>query len=235
MAGGRKPGSQCSYNDLVDINDGTMCLAKSPTPGPLASPPVLSTHNEPAKSVLRMTLQTSGIPQEPIFPDTGHDAHEDQALPVGHSAAVQVRPLNIDALIAEIQQQFPAAAIRITGRGRTVERQAELMAQRRRENRHQFLRTYRPAAHITEMDHWVTAHPHASEADAVAAFVEIINRARHRGAVVSNHLSDHARDISIPVGHPQYRNQVRHRLEQLGAHVIDEHDAVGGPHWHVDY
>jgi len=29
-------------------------------------------------------------------------------------------------------------------------------------------------------------------------------------------------------------NQVRTRLEELGAHVIDEHDAVGGAHWHVD-
>ena len=35
MAGSRKPGPQCSYNDRVDIDDGTMCVAKSPRPGPL--------------------------------------------------------------------------------------------------------------------------------------------------------------------------------------------------------
>jgi hypothetical protein len=28
---------------------------------------------------------------------------------------------------------------------------------------------------------------------------------------------------------------VRQRLQALGGHVIDEHDAVGGPHWHVDF
>lgn len=37
MAGGRKPGPQCLYNDPVDIEDGTMCRASSPTPGPLGT------------------------------------------------------------------------------------------------------------------------------------------------------------------------------------------------------
>jgi len=145
------------------------------------------------------------------------------------------RPPNIDALVGTIQTEFPQTHIRVTGRGRTVQRQAELMAERRLQNRHQFLHTYRPAHHITEMDHWVTHHPHASQDETVAAFVEIINRARQRGAVVSNHLSDHARDISIPHGDHRVRSQVRVRLRELGAHVLDEHDAVGGPHWHVDY
>jgi len=175
------------------------------------------------------------VPPEPIFSHTRHDVHQAHQALAGNPAATQPRPHNIDALIAQIQHEFPAAAILVTGRGRTVERQAELMAQRRRQNRHQFLHTYRPAAHITEMDRWITEHPHLSEADTVAAFVEIINRARRRGAIVSNHLSDHARDISIPLGHQHQRDQIRHRLEQLGAHVIDEHDAVGGPHWHIDY
>jgi hypothetical protein len=35
MAGSRKPGPQCLYNDPVSIDDGTMCRAMSPRPGPL--------------------------------------------------------------------------------------------------------------------------------------------------------------------------------------------------------
>jgi hypothetical protein len=34
MAGARKPGPQCSYSDWDDIDNGTMCRAQSPTPGP---------------------------------------------------------------------------------------------------------------------------------------------------------------------------------------------------------
>lgn len=166
------------------------------------------------------------VPPEPI-----HSHH----LAQHHVRPGQPRPANIDALIATIQQEFPHSLIRITGRGRTVQRQAELMAQRRRQNQAQFLRTYRPARHITEMDNWVTTHPHATEAETTTAFTEIINRARQGGATVSNHLSDRARDISIPHGTPQVQHQVRARLQELGAHVIDERDAVGGPHWHVDF
>lgn len=145
------------------------------------------------------------------------------------------RPANVEVLVLTIQREFPECGIRITGRGRTVERQAALMAQRRLSNRAQFLHTYRPARHITEMDSWVTAHPNATEEEATAAFVGIINIARRNGAVVSNHLSDRARDISIPIGNRQVQHRVRARLHELGAHVIDEHDAVGGPHWHVDF
>lgn len=149
--------------------------------------------------------------------------------------ASAARPVNIDGLILQIQREFPNAHIRVTGRGRTVRRQAELMADRRRANRAQFLGTYRPAAHITEMDAWVTANPGATAAETATAFEAIIERARRAGVVVSNHLSDRARDISIPVGGRDIQNTVRSRLVQLGAHVIDEADAVGGPHWHVDY
>jgi hypothetical protein len=140
----------------------------------------------------------------------------------------------LDQIIATVQQEFPHAGIRITGRARTIQRQAELMAQRRIADRRQFLRTYRHTQHITEMDHWVTRHPRASEQETVAEFVQIIQRARRRGATVSNHLSDDARDISIPIGGATVQNRVRARLNELGGHVIDEHDAVGGAHWHVD-
>jgi len=91
------------------------------------------------------------------------------------------RHANIDALIATIQQGFPSSRIRITGRERTVKRQAELMAERRRQNRTLFLNTYRLSArHITEMDHWVNTHPTATADEAVAAFTEIINQIREK-------------------------------------------------------
>src|ERR1700676_2927709 len=35
MAGGRKPGPQCSFSDRIDIDDGTICRAQSSPPGPL--------------------------------------------------------------------------------------------------------------------------------------------------------------------------------------------------------
>ena len=176
------------------------------------------------------------IPPEPIHEPHPHRPHPHDAVPAAvHPQPAQPRPHNVDALVATVQREFPHAHIRITGRGRTVQRQAELMADRRLRNRQQFLGTYHPAPHITEMDQWVSNHPQATQADTVTAFVDIISRARGNGAVVSNHLSDRARDISIPVGNDQVRHQVRNRLQQLGGHVLDEHDAVGGPHWHVDY
>lgn len=159
--------------------------------------------------------------------------HTHTAHPAAHTAAQ--RPRTIDGMIQAVQREYPHAAIRVTGRARTVRRQAELMAQRRRANRTQFLGTYRHAQHITEMDLWVARHPHATEQETSDEFTRIIHRARQRGAAVSNHLSDHARDISIPVGGHTTRNQIRARLQQLGGHVIDEHDAVGGAHWHVDF
>ena len=176
------------------------------------------------------------IQPEPVRSKLHRVATRPASVVPHHSASGSgPRPQNVEALILQIQLEFPNAHVRITGRGRTVRRQAELMSQRRRANRQQFLQTYRPAAHITEMDRWVTAHPSASEAETASAFEGMIERARRAGAVVSNHLTDRARDISIPRGGEQVQNRVRHRLQQLGAHVIDEHEAVGGPHWHVDY
>jgi len=140
----------------------------------------------------------------------------------------------LDQIIATVQQEFPHAGIRITGRARTIQRQAELMAQRRIADRRQFLRTYRHTQHVTEMDHWVTRHPRASEQETVAEFVQIIQRARRRGATVSNHLSDDARDIVFQSAEQPSKTEFAPRLNELGGHVIDEHDAVGGAHWHVD-
>ena len=149
--------------------------------------------------------------------------------------APQTRPANIDQLIATIQREFPRAGIRITGRGRTVRRQAELMAQRIRANRQEFLQTYRGAQHIAEMDQWLQRNRTASLQTTVDEFERIIHRARARGAVVSNHLSDTARDISWPIGSPQELNAIEARIRALGATVIREPNAAGGRHWHVDW
>jgi hypothetical protein len=146
-----------------------------------------------------------------------------------------VRPANIDQLISTVQREFPNAGIRITGRARTIRRQAELMAQRIRANRQEFLQTYRPAQHITEMDQWYLQNRTATEQETVNAFERIIQQAVNRGAVVSNHLSDTARDISWPIGTAQQLDAIEARIRLLGATVLREPNAAGGRHWHVDW
>lgn len=147
----------------------------------------------------------------------------------------QARPANIDQLIATIQREFPGAAIRITGRARTIRRQAELMAERIRADRAEFLRTYRPSQHITEMAEWTAQNPNATLAQTVDEFERIVDRARARGATVSNHLSDTARDISWPMGTPGELDAIEARIRQMGARVIRAPHAAGGRHWHVDW
>jgi hypothetical protein len=145
------------------------------------------------------------------------------------------RPANIDALVAMVQREFPMAGLRTTGRGRTIRRQAELMADRVRTNRAEFIRTYRSAGHITEMEQWCQRNHNATLLQTVDEFERIIRRARGRGAVVSNHLSDTARDISWPTGTPQQLDQIELRIRELGGTVIREPHAAGGRHWHVDW
>ena len=68
----------------------------------------------------------------------------------------KISTTNIDQLLAVIQAEFPTAGIRITGRARTIRHQAELMAQRIRANRREFLRTYVNRRHIKAAGgrHW---------------------------------------------------------------------------------
>lgn len=94
-----------------------------------------------------------------------------------NGARQQVRPANIDQLIAIIQREFPTSAIRITGRARTTRRQAELMAQRIRNDRLEFIGTYRQSRHITEMDQWFLANRGATFQQTVNEF-ETIYRPR---------------------------------------------------------
>jgi len=151
------------------------------------------------------------------------------------NAAAPPRPVNIDQLILIVQNEFPRAGIRITGRARTIRRQAELMAQRIRANRLEFLRTYRPTQHIREMDAWYLQNRTATELQTVDAFEFLIQQARQRGALVSNHLSNTARDISWPIGSRQQLDAIEARITQLGASVLREPHAAGGRHWHVDW
>ena len=149
--------------------------------------------------------------------------------------AALARPQNIDQLIAIIQQEFPRAGIRVTGRARTTHRQAELMAQRIHADRLEFLRTYRPTRHIAEMDRWRLRHPNATELETTNEFERLIEQARARAALVSNHLSNTARDISWPVGSHRELDAIETRISQLGATVLREPHAAGGRHWHVDW
>lgn len=151
------------------------------------------------------------------------------------STASAVRPANIDQLIGIVQREFPLASIRITGRARTIRRQAELMAQRIRANRREFLSTYRPATHITEMGQWHLQNRTATERATVDEFERIIQRAVARGVMVSNHLSNTARDISWPHGTNQQLDAIEARIRAMGASVIREPNAAGGRHWHVDW
>lgn len=151
------------------------------------------------------------------------------------STASAVRPVNIDQLIGIVQREFPLASIRITGRARTIRRQAELMAQRIRANRREFLSTYRPATHISEMGQWHLQNRTATERATVDEFERIIQRAAARGVMVSNHLSNTARDISWPHGTNQQLDVIEARIRAMGASVIREPNAAGGRHWHVDW
>ncbi len=116
-----------------------------------------------------------------------------------------------------------------------IRRQAELMAQRIRTNRQEFPGAYRRTQHIIEMDRWFQANRNATLQQTVNEFEAIINRARARGAIVSNHLSNTARDISWPTGGPQQLKTIEARIQALGATVIREPNAAGGRHWHVDW
>jgi RHS repeat-associated protein len=147
----------------------------------------------------------------------------------------EARPDSIDELIQIIQSEFPEAAIRVTGRGRTIRRQAELMADQIRTNRDVFLQTYADRPHIREMDRWVQEHPTATREHTVAEFERIIGDAVATGETVSRHLSDTARDISIPRGGADVQQRVQQRIEGLGGSVIREPTAAGGPHWHLDW
>jgi hypothetical protein len=85
------------------------------------------------------------------------------------------------------------------------------------------------------MDRWFVGNPAATERATIDAFEELIDQARARGALVSNHLSNTARDISWPMGSGRQLDAIEARINQLGATVLREPHAAGGRHWHVDW
>src|SRR5690606_38133629 len=115
---------------------------------------------------------------------TGSAIHGGRRMQGAAQAAGVRRPANIDQLILIVQREFPRAGIRVTGRAWTVRRQAELMAQRIRASRLEFLRTYRTTRHIIEMDEWFRRNPRATERETVDEFERLIREACARGARV---------------------------------------------------
>jgi hypothetical protein len=142
---------------------------------------------------------------------------------------------NIDLLINTVRLEFPNAQIRVTGRARTVRRQAELMAERIRANHQEFLRTYITNQHINEMFRWYLLNRDGTLEATTVEFERLIHEALARGHLVSNHLSDTARDISWPVGSAAELDAIQARINALGGAVLREPNAAGGRHWHVDW
>jgi len=71
MAGGRKPGPQCSHNHPVNIDDGTTCLAQSPTPGPLGT-----ISGERDECVSRAYARAVQLAPAVLYREIGHAASE---------------------------------------------------------------------------------------------------------------------------------------------------------------
>jgi hypothetical protein len=148
------------------------------------------------------------------------------------------RPENIEQAVQAIMEESPDANIAVRSGVRTIRRQSELMVERIRASIDGFTQgegSYISRPHTEEMKAWQRANPNSSVEKNVDAFESIIRRARNNGAVVSNHLSDHARDITIPIGTTTQLNQIESRFNEIGVRVIREPNAVGGPHWHLDW
>ena len=77
MAGSRKPGPQCSYNDRFNVDDGTMCRAQSPAPGPLGTASGLLANTEANECVssafARAALLAPAAFYREIGPASGKD------------------------------------------------------------------------------------------------------------------------------------------------------------------
>jgi len=78
MAGGRKPGPQCSHNHRVNIDDGTMCLAPSPIPGPLGTASGELTNGERDEYVSHAYGRAVQLAPAVLYREIGHAA--DQTL-----------------------------------------------------------------------------------------------------------------------------------------------------------
>ncbi|MDV7341519.1 hypothetical protein RYZ26_18075 [Terasakiella sp. A23] len=139
---------------------------------------------------------------------------------------------DLEDVVDDANEEYPGANMRITSRGRTVRRQAQLMARRRMRSRDDFLSTYTNHYYIIEMDEWVTNNPDASFDEVTDEFEGIIEEALDAGYKVSNHLEGNVIDVSIPKKH---RSEVKSYMENSGVRVLDEGNAMTGPHWHLEF
>ena len=76
MAGSRKPGPQCSHNDRVNVDDGTMCRAQSPTPGPLGTTSGLLANIEGGEYVSRAFARAAQLAPAALYQEIGRASGE---------------------------------------------------------------------------------------------------------------------------------------------------------------
>lgn len=124
---------------------------------------------------------------------------------------------DIEGLVRNAAKKWPKSKVKVTGRARTVRRQAELMAEQARNSG--LHPPYKVRPHTKEMTKWVKDYPKASYEETVTEFEGIIHRALDNGAVVSEHLSDNARDVHIPESN---KEEIRQFFQDSGLRVLDE-------------
>jgi hypothetical protein len=168
------------------------------------------------------------------------------------SATIRVlaRPHSAQGLVELLQELFPAAHIRITSAQRGVEDQAGLMLEQALNNPAGFLRTYKGADYAQEMVAYLSApsspngpsraqvmtdatNPGADVAGlaAVLVFSSLIEQARARGRTVSAHLTNQARDITVPRTN---QTEIAGLIRELGGTLITN-EPGHRPHWHISY
>ncbi len=124
--------------------------------------------------------------------------------------------------IKEVERDLKVT-ITVTGTTRTVQRQAELMANMSDNT----LQSLYAGSYVNDMINYRNAtKPKPSPSQIVQKFVEIINKARAEGSFVSRHLSGEAVDIAPST------SKVRSALESKGLTIKDETE-TGINCWHI--
>lgn len=162
--------------------------------------------------------------------DHSYNEKEDKEVQSETNASSSSR--DFDDIVDDANDEYPGAKMRVTSRGRSVRRQAQLMARRRMRSQDDFLHTYTNHDYILRMDQWVTDNPKATFEQVTNEFETIIEGALEAGYPVSKHLEGNAIDVSIPKRH---KSKVKSYLENSGLRVLDEGNAMTGPHWHLEY
>jgi putative peptidoglycan binding protein len=183
-----------------------------------------------------MTNQGSSNPADQTAPDGEEEENSQDHSYDDKEAQSDVKASSsggdLEGAVDDANNEYPGANMRVTSQGRSVRRQAELMASRRMRSRSDFLGTYTNHYYINDMDEWVTNNPDASHSEVSDEFEDIIEEALDAGYKVSNHLEGHAIDVSIPRKH---QSEVKSYLEGEGIRVLDEGGAATGAHWHLEF